>query len=64
MPGIQHFLVRQLAPAVTASGHFTRQWDGRDDAGRLAPPGVYLVQVELESDEGRKRATGIVRVAY
>jgi hypothetical protein len=56
--------VRQLAPAVTASGHFTRQWDGRDDAGRLAPPGVYLAQVELESDEGRKRATGIVRVAY
>ena len=56
--------VRQLPPAVTVSGHFTRQWDGRDDEGRLAPPGVYLVQVELESDEGRERATGTLRVAY
>ena len=55
---------RLIAAAPTASGHFTRRWDGRDDAGLLAPPGVYIVQVELHSDEGRKTATGTLSLAY
>lgn len=40
------------------------RWNGRDASGRRVPPGVYLVQVELDSDEGRKAATGTVSVAY
>ncbi len=56
--------VRQLRPAATASGNFTHRWNGRDDAGRLARPGVYLVQVELDSDDGRKAAIGILSLAY
>ncbi len=55
---------RLIAAAPTASGHFTRRWDGRDDAGLLAPPGVYIVQVELHSDEGRKTAAGTLSLAY
>jgi len=47
-----------------ASGNFTHRWNGRDDAGRLALPGVYLVQVELDSDDGRKTAIGILSLAY
>ena len=31
--------------AFPAGGHATT-WDGRDHAGRLAPPGVYLVRLE------------------
>lgn len=46
------------------SGHFSHCWDGRDDAGLLAPPGIYVVQVELQSDEGRKTATGTLSLAY
>jgi len=58
-------LLRRFAPALFASGHpQPYRWNGRDDQGRLAPPGSYLVQVELDSDEGRKRATGTVSVAY
>jgi hypothetical protein len=30
---------------LPAGGH-ARTWDGRDQAGRLAPPGIYLVRLE------------------
>jgi hypothetical protein len=51
--------------ARRGSGHFSHCWNGSDDAaGSLAPPGAYLIQVELDSDEGRKTATGTVSVAY
>ena len=46
------------------SGHFFHCWNGSDEAGRVVPPGVYLIQVELDSDGGRKTATGTVSVAY
>ena len=57
-------LVRRLPEASTASGHFIHRWDGLDEAGRLAPPGLYLAQVRLESDEGRRTATGLLSLAY
>ena len=57
-------LVRRLPEASTASGHFIHRWDGLDETGRLAPPGVYLAQVRLDSDEGRKTATGLLSLAY
>ena len=39
------------------------RWDGLDDEGRLAPPGLYLyrIVVDLEPDEV---ATGVVGLAY
>ena len=57
-------MVRRLPEASAASGHFLHRWDGRNDAGRLVPPGVYLAQVRLDSDEGRKTATGLLTLAY
>ncbi len=58
-------LVRRFAPALLSSGHPPPyRWNGRDDAGRLVPPGVYLVQVELDSDTGRQTATATLSVAY
>ena len=50
--------------AFRASGHFTHCWDGHDEAGFLAPPGLYLVQVELGSDEGMATAISTISVAY
>ena len=58
------YRVRQLPPAAMASGNFIHRWNGRDDAGHLALPGVYLVQVELDSDDGRKTAIGVLSLAY
>jgi hypothetical protein len=38
-------LVRRLPATETAGGPHHLQWDGRDDDGRTAPAGVYLVRV-------------------
>jgi len=57
--------VRRFTPALLASGRpAPHYWNGRDDAGSLVPPGVYLVRVELDSDAGQQTATGTVSVAY
>lgn len=40
--------VRALLPRTTFSaGPHQPSWDGRDDAGREVPPGLYLAQVEI-----------------
>ena len=46
-------LVRRLwdrRPA--ASGRKLVEWDGRDDAGALAVPGIYLLRIEVAADVG------------
>jgi flagellar hook assembly protein FlgD len=37
--------VRVLEAASYEAGEHAVAWDGRDDAGRNAPSGVYLVQL-------------------
>jgi hypothetical protein len=37
------------------------QWDGRDDDGRLVPPGVYIIRVELKDVSRVNRAVVVVR---
>ena len=56
--------IRGFSPALETSGHISYRWNGHDDAGKLAPPGVYIVQIELESDEGRETAAAILAIAY
>ncbi len=47
-------LVRTLANLTTSARAFVEQdafvWDGRDDGGRLLPPGLYLLQIRVETD--------------
>lgn len=38
--------VRQLDAGARPAGNRRLRWDGRDDRGRLAPPGVYLVRFD------------------
>ena len=38
--------VRTLEQAVLPAGRHSRTWDGRDDAGRLMRPGLYLVSFQ------------------
>jgi hypothetical protein len=42
-------LVRRLIDESLASGAHTAAWDGRNDAGRLAAPGVYFYHLATES---------------
>ena len=69
-------LVRDLKPAPLAAGVYLRltgnggrgivpgYWDGRDDEGRLVPPGNYIYRVRVELDAGDETAAGVVGVAY
>ena len=43
--------VATLARGTLPAGRYTRAWDGRDDAGRPAPAGIYLAL--LAGDAGR-----------
>jgi len=40
--------VRSLLSGPTGAGPQRLRWDGRDDSGRRAPSGVYLVRMEAE----------------
>ena len=66
-------LVRDLSPPPLLAGAYVRLptdsrppgwWDGRNAAGSLVAPGLYLYQVEVEVDTGAERVAGVVGVAY
>ena len=57
-------LVREVDETTTLSGSFELSWDGRDDQGVMVGPGVYMYQVELQTDGGSKVTSGVVSVAY
>ncbi|MBW2258020.1 MAG: hypothetical protein JRI25_25930 [Deltaproteobacteria bacterium] len=56
--------VRQLEAEAAGTGRHTVWWDGRDDAGAVVPPGLYLVTVEVQSDTRAERRVSHVAVAY
>jgi len=39
-------------------------WDGKDKDGDLVPPGIYVYQIVVKTDDGDKSKTGTVAVAY
>lgn len=47
-------LVRSLVDMKTTAAAFVEQnaipWDGRDDRGKILPPGLYLYQIYIETD--------------
>ncbi len=54
-----HFIELRLS-----SGGYSQQWDGRDDAGQIVPPGLYMLRISTEADHAGKAQTRIVSVAY
>jgi 3-phytase len=51
--------VRMLHDGALPAGPHAVAWDGRDDAGRRLPPGIYLAHLELE---GLGAASGRIAV--
>jgi hypothetical protein len=48
-----------------ANGLYRIAWDGRDEAGTIVPPGLYLARIAVASDKGSDDAIQqIVGVAY
>lgn len=56
--------IRMLYAGQDREGLYVRKWDGRNDEGRIVPPGIYLYCVTVDADNGRERAVGSVGVAY
>ena len=56
--------VAELPAAGSGSGRFQLPWDGRDTEGELLLPGVYILQVEVETDSGTERSNSVVTIAY
>ena len=56
--------VAELPAAGSGSGRFQFPWDGRDAQGDLLLPGVYILQVEVETDSGTERSSSVVTIAY
>jgi len=57
-------LLRTLFVGEQGGGSFAAEWDGRDEAGQMAPPGIYLYRVDLDTDTKREAEVGVVEVVY
>lgn len=54
----------QVYAGVAASGRSTATWDGRDEAGHLLAPGLYIVRLTVDTDRGLATAERVLRLAY
>ena len=54
----------QAQPQARSAGRHAVRWDGRDAAGQLVGPGVYLARVEVETDRGSEIRLQPIAVAY
>ena len=43
-------LVHELPVLQATSGEFRQSWNGRDGAGQLVPPGIYVYRLRLRSE--------------
>ncbi len=46
------------------SGRYGGVWDGRDGRGFLVPPGLYVVGLQVETDQGMTHRQALVAIAY
>jgi len=53
-----------LADRDQIGGIYSEEWDGRDDSGKMVPPGNYLVLLKVNSGIGTFERVGLVGVAY
>ncbi len=58
-------LVRDLWSGWQRSGVYSSPpWDGKDNDGKLVPPGVYIYRIEVEEDAETPEKSGLVTVVY
>ncbi len=53
--------VRSLPAERLGAGDHARTWDGRDDAGRVLPSGVYMARLEADGATAGRRRLVLVR---
>ena len=60
-------LVRRIAEETITAGRHAVTWTGIDQSGAVAPPGIYLMRIDLKVDSTSEKKTSVhqlVRVAY
>jgi hypothetical protein len=45
-------LAHSVSSATRGTGHYTLQWDGKDNQGKLVKPGKYTVYLECAREHG------------
>ena len=53
-----------ILDAQATAGPYALRWDAQDERGKLVPPGLYLIRVEVEVDRGTFARVAAVGVAY
>lgn len=56
--------VRIVYSGEESSGRYSCMWDGRDERGRMVPPGIYVYRIHLCPDVGDEGNVGTVSVVY
>ncbi len=56
--------ISEVFRGPATSGHFQSFWDGRDQAGTLLYPGIYILRVEVDTDRGIQARERVVSLAY
>ena len=57
----------RLLEGTAQGGHQRFTWDGKDDHGRIVPPGLYICQIDVETDaedSAGQRQSHLIAVAY
>jgi hypothetical protein len=54
----------RLIERMLSSGGYSDTWDGRDDAGGIVPPGLYVLRISTEADDASEARTKLISVAY
>jgi hypothetical protein len=55
-------VVRSLHRGHEGVGRYRTEWDGTHDSGRVLPPGVYLIRLDLTTDGSNDARSEIVHV--
>ena len=55
---------RSIHAALPQSGRFHFSWDGRDGAGGVVPPGLYVYRLAVEAESGDAQQSGTIAVVY
>ena len=56
--------VRQVYRGADGVGAYERVWDGRDAAGQLVPPGIYLYRISVDADKEKVEKVGAISATY
>ena len=58
----QQIAVIEVDPG--ASGRFSATWEGRDEYGKLLPPGLYFVRLKVAADAATETLVALLPVIY